>query len=63
MDTELLAEKRDMEPLGENWYQKFLYRYPYIKSKFTSNRDRSRWLSQTLEIINYWFELYARLKR
>ena len=62
MAKELLIAKGDLNPIGVNWTQKYLKRHPQLKSRFVPLLDKSRVLSEDLDQISRFFELFRTTK-
>jgi helix-turn-helix, Psq domain/Tc5 transposase DNA-binding domain len=62
MAVELLQAKGDTKRLGTNWQQKFLSRFPDLKSKFIPPINKERTVATDYEIFEDWFELYYQIK-
>jgi len=60
--AELLVKKGDDKPVGINWPQKFLKRHPQIKTAYVSSLDKERAMTQNLDILADWFNLFQSLK-
>jgi len=60
MATELLRKKGVSKPLGINWVQKYIKRYPELKSKYVPPLDKERASAEDSYIIGEWLEPYAR---
>jgi hypothetical protein len=62
MAQEILALKGDTAPIGVNWLQKFLKRFPQLQSRFIPPLDKERLTAQDPVIISDWFQLYVDTK-
>jgi len=60
---ELLIKKGDDKPVGINWPQKFLKRHPQIKTAYVPPLDKERAMTQDLDILADWFNLFQSLKK
>jgi hypothetical protein len=58
----MLVAKGDYADLGINWVQKWLNRYPQLKSKYIPPLDKQRAMAQDAEIVRYYFQLFADTK-
>ncbi len=62
MAMELLEAKGIKRPIGLYWPQKFMKRYPEVKTAYIPPLDKERAMAQDPVILSYWFELYLHLK-
>jgi hypothetical protein len=62
MAAELLRAKGDLRPVGTNWSQKYLSRYPLLKSRFVPPLDKSRVIVEDPDQIMRFFELFRTTK-
>ena len=62
MAEELCKVKGNYQPIGKNWPQKFMTRYPEIKTVNIPPLDKERAMAQDPEILAGWFDLYLYLK-
>jgi len=60
--AELLVKKRDDKSVEINWSQKFLKRHPQIKTAYVPSLDKERAMTQNLNILADWFNLFQSLK-
>ncbi len=58
----MLRAKQDFNELGKNWSEKFLSRYPLLKSKYSRRLDQERFLAQNQDSIWEWFDLFLSIK-
>lgn len=58
LTVSLLASKGDRNPLGHNWYLKFLARHPDFKTQWARLLDQSRHDATDYKTLNEWFTLY-----
>ena len=58
--TGLLKAKGDLEPLGQNWYKKYLDRHPDLKVVWSRTLDQSRKDASDYSNFQHWFELYQK---
>jgi DDE superfamily endonuclease/Psq-like protein len=56
--TNLLQKKGDMEPLGHNWYLRFLERHPNLRTKWSRCMDQQRHDAEEYNSIDKWFKLF-----
>jgi hypothetical protein len=54
--------KGDIQDLGPNWSQRFLKRYPYLKSRFVTPFDKDRIIAEDLDQIRRFFKLFRTTK-
>ena len=54
----LLQAKGDHEPLGQNWYKRFLARHRDLKAAWSRSLDQSRKDATDYTILQDWFNLY-----
>jgi len=54
----LLQDKGDNEPLGQNWYKRFLARHPDLMTKWSRSLDQSRKDATDHTTLQHWFQLY-----
>jgi hypothetical protein len=62
MAIELLEAKGDTKPLGINWQQQFVSRFPDLNSKFIPPINKERTTATDPEIFEDWFTLYSEVK-
>lgn len=60
--AELLRAKGDLRPVGTNWSQKYLSRYPLLQSRFVPLLDKSRVIVEDPDQIMRFFELFRTTK-
>ena len=56
--TALLQKKGDTDPLGHNWYLRFLDRHPNLRVKWSRCMDQKRKDASQQESIEKWFKLF-----
>ncbi len=59
---ELLIKKNDDKSVEINWSQKFLKHHSQIKTAYVSSLDKERAMTQNLDILADWFNLFQSLK-
>ena len=58
MISSIFKEKGDLEPMGENFYKKFLNRHPVFKTKYASRIEQNRLDAVDVDSVTEWFQLY-----
>ena len=59
---ELLIKKSDDKSVEINWSQNFLKHHSQIKTAYVSSLDKERAMTQNLDILADWFNLFQSLK-
>ena len=60
MALEMLIKRDDRNDLGINWVSKFLSRHKELDTVFCQALDKERALIHNAEMLNQWFQLYAK---
>ena len=60
MALEMLIKRDDRNDLGINWVSKFLSRHKELDTVFCQALDKERALMHNAEMLNQWFQLYAK---
>ena len=58
----LLLQKRGARPVGRNWPNRFIARFPELKTRFNRVYDYQRGLCEDPAILGPWFELVANIR-